>query len=505
MSSISKQRIHSLYIKQLKCLKDVEISFEDKAITAILGPNGSGKSTVLHALACCYQPIDETITSNYRFSDFFLPNTDAQWQGSELTLTHSYRKNQEEINNHPELYKKSDRWTIYARRPKRQVYYLGINNYIPIIESEKQRTKIEYTTTTLSDDLTRTLLEKASYIFNKQYTAYNKHKSRKGKTYIGVESNGTRYSALSMSAGEQKVFLLLETIFKADKYSLILIDEIDILLHNLALARLLEIIADRANNKNLQIVFTTHRESVIELSNLLNVRHIINQVDRINQTEKTFCFNETKPDAIHRLTGLQTRDIEIFVEDDLAAAIVKKVVSSLKIQKYVEIKKFGAASNCFTTVAGLLISQQNIDKSLFVLDGDILITTEEQQKCINKAITGHGNNIEAYKNKALQHIKKLNLPKNNNPEAYLHSLLIEMNDVDDEILEVAKEISYEQDNHQYLSKIIDRLNYEKSVGYTKIIELISQHPKWQEYVLEVFIWLQEKVPQVREDATYIFS
>ena len=106
MSSISQQRINSLYIKLLKCLKDVEISFEDKAVTAILGPNGHGKSTILHALACCYQPIEQERTTNYKFSDFFLPNTDALWQGSELTLIHSYRNGTEEINNHSNVYVK---------------------------------------------------------------------------------------------------------------------------------------------------------------------------------------------------------------------------------------------------------------------------------------------------------------------------------------------------------------------------------------------------------------
>ena len=128
MSSISQQKINSLYIKELKCLKDVDISFEDKAVTAILGPNGHGKSTILHALACCYQPINKNITSNYRFSDFFLPNTDAQWQGSELTLTHSYRNGREESTNNKTVYrKKTDRWKpIYARRPEREVYYIGI-------------------------------------------------------------------------------------------------------------------------------------------------------------------------------------------------------------------------------------------------------------------------------------------------------------------------------------------------------------------------------------------
>ena len=498
MSSITQQTINSLYIKELKCLKDVDISFEDKAVTAILGPNGHGKSTILHALACCYQPIDENITSNYRFSDFFLPNTDAKWQGSELTLTHSYRKGAEEFKNDREVYKKSDRWTIYARRPKRHVYYLGIDRFIPIIESEKQRTIIKYETTTLSDNLTTTILKKASDIFNKLYTAYNEHKSRKGKTYIGVESNGTRYSALSMSAGEQKVFLLLETIFKAKKYSLIIIDEIDLLLHNIALEKLLRVVTERANNKNLQIVFTTHRESIVELSELINIRHIV------AKPEKTYCFNETKPDAIHRLTGKQEKPIEIFVEDDLATAILNKIVSSLKIKKYVSIKKFGAAANCFTTVAGLLISNENIDNTLFVLDGDVFITTEKKQEQLKNAITGHGVDIESHRNKALQHIKQLKLPENTKPEKYLHELLININNLGNEefmeILEVAEEISYQQDSHKYLSEIIKRLGYDKSVGYTKIVDLVSAHcqEQWQSYISEVHTWLEEKVQVVRE-------
>ena len=297
-----------------------------------------------------------------------------------------------------------------------------------------------------------------------------------------------------MSAGEQKVFLLLETIFKADKYSLILIDEIDLLLHNIALEKLLNVIESRATKKSLQIIFTTHRESIIELCNLINIRHIVAKAN------KTYCFNETKPDAIYRLTGKQEKPIEIFVEDDLAAAIVRKIASNLKIQKLVSIKKFGAAINCFTAVAGILISQESIDNLLFVLDGDVFITMEDKTEIINKLITGHGDNVEDCRKQALQNIKQLNLPENIKPEPYLHSLLIQINDLDDEILEIAKDISYEEDNHMYLYKIIEQLNYEKSIGYTKIIDLISTHCQfqWQEYISEVYQWLENKVPEVKE-------
>ena len=141
---------------------------------------------------------------------------------------------------------------------------------------------------------------------------------------------------------------------------------------------------------------------------------------------------------------------------------------------------------------------------MFVLGGDVFITSEDKKEQLKKAITGHGDTILSHRNKALQHIKELKLPENTKPEKYLHGLLININNLDNEefneILEVAKEISYEQDRHKYLSNIIERLDYDKSAGYKTIIDIVSTHCecKWQEYISEVWKWLQDKVPQVRE-------
>ena len=49
-----------------------------------MGVNGSGKTTVIHALACAYQPPEGGKGENHRVSDFFVPNTDALWKGSEI-------------------------------------------------------------------------------------------------------------------------------------------------------------------------------------------------------------------------------------------------------------------------------------------------------------------------------------------------------------------------------------------------------------------------------------
>ena len=49
-------------------------------------------------------------------------------------------------------------------------------------------------------------------------------------------------------------------MLRAPNSGLILIDEIDLLLHQDALFRLLEKLNERAQEKNLQIIFTTHAQ-----------------------------------------------------------------------------------------------------------------------------------------------------------------------------------------------------------------------------------------------------
>ena len=50
--------LKSVFFKNLKGLRDIKICFSD-TLTAIMGVNGVGKTTVIHALACAYQPPDD--------------------------------------------------------------------------------------------------------------------------------------------------------------------------------------------------------------------------------------------------------------------------------------------------------------------------------------------------------------------------------------------------------------------------------------------------------------
>lgn len=494
--AVSQQVIHSMKVQNLKNLIDLEISFDSSPITAILGPNGNGKSTILHALACAFSPSQEG--ENYKFSWFFLPNTDALWNGSEMSIVHSYRDGQNEYNNVPREYKKTQvRWTPrYANRPLRDVFYIGIDKCVPMIEAEKKQAKINYSTQVVNEEVINTILEKASIVLNRRYASYHVHKAS-GKEFIGVQVDGLRYSALSMSAGEQKVFYILEKVFRAKKYSLILIDELDLLLHDQAMKKLIEVILERAMDKNLQVIFTTHRESVLELEDKINIRHIV------CRPGKTLCFNETKPDAINRLTGVQPRPIEVFVEDDLASTIVKKVAARLRLAKYVTTSRYGAAINCFTAVGGLLLGGEPCENSLFMLDGDVYRTDDEKRTSINRVLTGHDENVVVARETALSAIKQFTLPVDTKPEKYLHSLITAIDETDDEekkeIIEAAKEIVVVDEDHKYVNDIIHRLGWERATGLSKIIDLVAETDEWPTYTKDLNEWLESKSAELRED------
>lgn len=482
---VSQQILKSLHVTNLKSIRDLDIYFEGYAVTAILGPNGNGKSTVLHALACAFRPVDEG-GEDYKFSNFFLPHPDALWQGSSMSIVYQYRDGAALHKDMKKAYGKkidSDRWTPrYVNRPERNVIYIGVDTCVPLIESEKKQFRLRYSTSRVNEQTIQTVLQKASYVLNRHYTAYNEHDAGSGKKFCGVEAEGLRYSALSMSAGEQKVFNILEKVFRAKKYSLILVDEIDLLLHDLALQRLVEVVSECAEKQSLQVVFTTHRETVAGLPNV-NVRHLF------NTPEKTLCFEDTKPDSIARLTGKQLRSIEVFVEDDVARSMVRKVATQLGMARHVSISLYGAAWNCFPLVSGLLLSGADCDRCLFVLDGDVFSSDEEVESAIGRVLTGNDVRASGLREKAQEKITKFDLPAGCSPEQYLHRLLVRPsnggNGEDLEIVDVAKGVGVMNDSHLLVDTVIERLGFERDVGLSKIVDLASAAPEWDRLVYAI--------------------
>lgn len=489
--TIHGQSINSLNFIQLKNIRDVEVTFAKTGLTAIMGVNGSGKSTILHALACCYKPLISKNRHDWKFTEFLPPNADALWRGSSFTMSHNFGVGAISHTNIIQTYAKlSDRWAPkYDRRPSRHVSYIGIRTCVPVIELETRQSFIGYSTTPLASVLAIAVKEKAGIILNRNYNAFNLCKTARYE-YIGVEHEGNRYSALSMGAGEQRVFKILEEVFDAPKNSLVLIDEIDLLLHVTALKKLLKVLDERAKAKELQIIFTTHSPVVFDLADSIEIRYIY-------QTPlKTLILTQIKPDIIYNLTGENDRPLNIYVEDDLAKAIVKRVCQELHMSRYVSVLQYGPAQNCFTVAGGLIIEGKDVTNTLFLLDGDKFSSEEERRNQVNRVVTGTLRIHQEMRELAFSKIDQFN-PSGMSPEKYIFYSILDVTETS-EIQDAAFEIVTVDDDHKFVDEIINILGEERLSGLKRIIDLVSTTPKWKPLIQTLEDWLISKTPIVRE-------
>ncbi len=355
---------------------------------------------------------------------------------------------------------------------------------MPAIELEKKESLINLTTAAKVDAQSVEIRQKAAYILNRNYEEYNEHTNSK-KTFIGLKLNEVSYSSLSMGAGEQRVFKILETIYKAPDYSLIIIDEIDLTLHTEALNKLIDILTERSERKKLQIIFTSHREELVKRDDL-NIRHIL------QTPTKTLCFNKTNPDCITRLTGRPTREIEIFVEDDLGEAISRKVTEELFIHRHCSIKRFGAATNSFSLAMAMNLKGEPTENIGVFLDGDVYRTHEEKIAGIRSVYSGNEADADQRRLNAISCIYQFDLPGGMQPEAYINSSIRKLNDKS-EIVNVALGINGVRDKHEYVQRILEILGYQKDHGLSKVIDKLSETPEWITYTQPLRDWLRLKI------------
>ena len=461
--------LDEMHITKLKNVNDLQISFDrKKSITAIFGPNGCGKSTVLHALACVYQKNNSAKGDEYKFSDFFIPTNFGVWDGSKLQITYNSTKNK--------VYeKKKSRWTRYEDRPKREVYFIGIDICVPKIEREKKKSRI--TISKDSDSLKDKIVKDINWIMNRTYDELADCNQKKYKL---AKVGDISYPSLFMGAGESKIIELVNLLHTASAGALILIDELDLTLHTLALIKFLKVMIRIAEEKKLQIIFTYHRDYILnnkELESKIDFKHIFNMED------KTQCFNGTTNKCIAQLTGEYPDKKVIYVEDSVSEEIVKRFLKNKKMLREYDITRFGSIDNSFTIACGLYLSNKDLFyKSFFVLDGDKYITNDDKLEQINKRYSGTECGIQENKQEILSHFVQYKSEDVNgkllSPEHFIHTKILGSRDEESETYQRLLEIRGVHDNHQYLPLDSD---YPHSV----IIEDFSKTPAWDEYTIEL--------------------
>ncbi len=488
---MEKQILLSADFKQLKILKNAHIDFSE-TLTAIMGTNGSGKTTVIHALVCAFSPenSENPLISNNIFPYFFAPNTDSTWSGSNFKLKFQRYNSNDEIETIEREYSKgSDRWVPrYANRPKRNVYYIGIESCLPEIEKRYITGRINYKSSKLTQKEDLKIAKTAAYILNKQYRCLVDNIYKEKQHLMGVElNNGMKYSSLSMGTGEQRVIKILRVLYEAEAYSLVLIDEIDLLLHISSLRRLIIKVHEIAQHKHIQVVFTTHSLEMMNMYNYVSVQYLYHQGN-----DNTLVYNRITSDLVYDLTGERTSPYTVYCEDTLARSIVQTIIRKENIASKINVVSFGAIDNAFTLAASWAITNnKDLQKSLIMLDGDRYNSNDEKIQQLKKRISGTGNKTKEKIEKALKVISQFDLPPDTSPEKFLYDLIINNYPERDELYNAAQEIVVVDDNHDWIKAISNRLGESVELLVHDVVLKIYSTKEFENFYRPLLIWLNK--------------
>jgi hypothetical protein len=184
------------------------------------------------------------------------------------------------------------------------------------------------------------------------------------RTVPVIQRAGQPYSGFHQGAGELTATELLANEF--EKYSLVIIDEIESSLHPRAQRRLIRDLANIARDKEVQFILSTHSPYVLEEIPPEGRMYIV----ETNEGKST--VTGVSPEfAMSKMDEESHPECDIYVEDETSAAFVREIIVSQEpnLLPRVQISPFGTASVGLSL--GMMVSQNRFPRPTVVfLDGD---------------------------------------------------------------------------------------------------------------------------------------
>lgn len=374
-------------IKKIKCIEDLAIELPiDKGLYAITGQNGSGKSTIAACASSVFFrfPMKEYFgkTDDDASIHFELGDSRRGWEKDQNNSWKSHK-------NGPNMNIKGffEGSLIFGNRFK-DMNYENINRLDAIDQGQLIK----------ADEFIRKNL---GIILQGDENFYEalwmvSHDNRRFKRDIFYyEKNGKRISQFHMSTGENLLISILNSLYirnndraSLSKPCMMFLDEIELALHPSSLKRLVHFLEDMANKYNYAIYFSTHSIELISGISPSNIffieRHTDNTIEVINP-----CYPAYATRILYDHSGY---DKVILVEDDLAKAIVGKLLKDEKLlnSKLVHVLPCGGYTKVID-LANDVITHNLLGKKAsisIVLDGDVKELAEQYR--IKQNI---GNNI----------------------------------------------------------------------------------------------------------------
>jgi predicted ATP-dependent endonuclease of OLD family len=320
---------------QIRGLGRVTINFR-YPITAIAGRNGSCKTTVLALSACAFHnkpsgfKLPERKQSYYTFSDFLIQTKEEAALGDIRIKYQILHNNWKVTQQNPDKvgakwqfrFKKSGgRWNKYDSRVIRDVVFLGVERIVPHVEksvSRSYRGKFKAAADHGWEDNVREIVGR---ILDTDYTSFNYRKHARYRLPIVAKKDQNVYSGFNMGAGEHCLFELFSIINDCPEGSLILIDEIELGLHEKAQERLIKELKKICERIKIQIICTTHSSRILEClppEGRIFLERIGNDTIVIPGISPAY--------ATGKLSGHPNGELDILVEDEAAKLIIETIL-----------------------------------------------------------------------------------------------------------------------------------------------------------------------------------
>lgn len=361
----------------------------ENGVYAIIGNNGTGKSTIIYTMAQLMNSkslisFGVDIGEGDSYVEFVYKGVTNRW-------------NIKASERHPNK--------VYMPIPENQIRINGMYEgslFFGFRFKNYDKVKELLNSSAITDDMLLKaddyIVEQLGYILHGDKTYYEKSnivriKNRQTVKQLGLSEtpyfmiavSGTLVSQYGMSSGESLMLSLLHFIYNSimrrsldeKQPALMLIDEVEVALHPIAVSRLLDLLNELVKERsNLTVYITSHSPEVIRKiapRNMFKIESdISNNIKTLNVVNP--CYASYAIRDVFRHDGY---DWLLLVEDELAKIVVENVISELKLSesKLVHITPAGGWNNVLALQYDLY--KHNVlgtDKNIIsILDGDIKI------------------------------------------------------------------------------------------------------------------------------------
>lgn len=306
------------------------------------------------------------------------------------------------------------------------------------------------------------------YVLNKTYENYTSLEHSKYNLPV-VQCGGVIYSGFNMGAGENALFEIFSTIYAAGDGSLIVIDEIELGLHAEAQRRFMDRLKKTCLEQKTQIICTTHSTEIFDrLPN--DARFYVETV--ASKTRVTPGISSEY--AFTKMSAKSGLELDIFVEDDIAKALILAALPSAVRARFT-IHIIGSASVLARQLAASYLRDER-KAILAIFDGDQRTREKDNINHAKNMAENPGADFDDWFNERIAY-----LPGETWPEAWilqkgleiLPELSLSLN-VDENELSDFIEYALQAGKHKEFHELQTRLGLERQLCVQLFCTAITQ-------------------------------